>query len=250
MRQGVDAAGTLARLTLLDADPPTPFRGPLTMLKGVAWSEPLPLAGVKRVAQATGTTVNDVIVSVIAGALAGYLRSHGHETTGLRIRAMVPVDLRPPGDTGMSGNRFSLVYLELTMGIRNPLERLMRVKLEMDRIKASSEPAVGWLLVQGLGLLPPRLEHATSAFYAGKASLVLTNVIGPREPIYMAGSRIRQMTFWEPESGGLGVGMSIYSYAGEITVGAVSDRDLVASPQEITDGVGAEFSALERQVHA
>jgi diacylglycerol O-acyltransferase / wax synthase len=250
MRQGLDAAGTLARLTLLDADPPTPFRGALTMLKGVAWSEPLALARVKRVAKATGTTVNDVVVSVIAGALAGYLRGHGHETMGLRIRAMVPVNLRPAGDAGMSGNQFSLVYLELSMGAGNPLERLMRVKIEMDRIKASSEPAVGWLLVQGLGLLPPRLEHATSAFYADKASLVLTNVIGPGEPIYMAGSRIRQMTFWEPESGGLGLGVSIYSYAGEITVGAVSDRDLVASPQEITDGVGTEFSALEQQVHA
>lgn len=248
MRQGLDAAGTLARLTLLDADPPTPFRGALTMLKGVSWSEPLALAPVKRVAKATGTTVNDVIVSLIAGALAAYLRRHGHDTTGLRIRAMVPVNLRPAGDAGMSGNQFSLVYLELPMGAGDGLERLMRVKIEMDRIKASSEPAVGWLLVQGLGLLPPRLEHATSAFYAGKASLVLTNVIGPGEPIYLAGSRIRQMTFWEPESGGLGLGVSIYSYAGEITVGAVSDRDLVASPQEITDGVGAEFSALERQV--
>jgi len=212
-RQGIDAAGTLARLTLLDADPPTPFRGQLTLLKRVAWSAPLSLASAKHVAHSTGTTVNDVVVSVIAGALGGYLRGHGHKTTGLRIRAMVPVNLRAADDTGMSGNQFSLVYLELPMADACALERLMRVKIEMDRIKASSEPAVGWLLVQGLGLLPARLEHATSAFYAGKASLVLTNVIGPDKAIYMAGSRVRQMTFWEPESGGLGLGLSIYSYA-------------------------------------
>jgi len=247
-RQGLDAAGTLARLTLLDADPPTPFRGELTLLKRVAWSAPLSLASVKHVAHSTGTTVNDVIVSVIAGALGGYLRGHGQETRGLRIRAMVPVNLRAADDTRMTGNQFSLVYLELPMAVAGPLERLMRVKIEMDRIKASSEPAVGWLLVRGLGLLPARLEHATSAFYAGKASLVLTNVIGPDKAIYLAGSPVRQMTFWEPESGGLGLGMSIYSYAGEITVGAVSDRNLVARPSEITDGVEAEFAELQRQV--
>jgi len=218
------------------------------MLKRVAWSAPLPLASVKLVARSTGTTVNDVIVSVIAGALGGYLRDHGHQTTGLRIRAMVPVNLRAADDTGMSGNQFSLVYLELPMAVAGAVERLMRVKIDMDRIKASSEPAVGWLLVRGLGLLPPSLEHATSAFYAGKASLVLTNVIGPDKPIYLAGSAVRQMTFWEPESGGLGMGVSIYSYAGEITVGAVSDRNLVARPSEITDRVEAEFAELQRQV--
>jgi WS/DGAT/MGAT family acyltransferase len=220
------------------------LRGELTLLKRVAWSEPLSLAVVKRTARAAGTTVNDVIVSVIAGSLGGYLRKAGHDTRGLRIRAMVPVNLRPPDDTDMSGNRYSLVYLELPLGVTDARERLMRVKIEMDRIKASMEPAVGWLMVQGLGLLPPRLEHMTSAFYATKASLVLSNVIGPARRVYLAGSPIKQMTFWGPESGGLGLGISIYSYAGQITVGAVSDRNLVAEPHEITDGVVKEFAKL------
>ena len=144
----------------------------------------------------------------------------------------------------MSGNQFSLVFLELPVGVLDPLERLLRVKMEMDRIKGSLEPAVGWLLVVGLGFLPSVLEQLTSRFYADKASLVLTNVIGPQEPLYMAGSRIRQMTFWEPESGGLGVGVSIYSYAGKVTIGAISDRSLVGDPREITDGAAAAFAAL------
>ena len=144
----------------------------------------------------------------------------------------------------MSGNRFSLVYLELPVGVTDARERLMRVKIEMDRIKASLEPAVGWLLVQSLGLLPKPVEQIASAFYARKASLVLTNVIGPAKRIYLAGSPIRQMTFWEPQSGGLGLGVSIYSYAGEITVGVVSDRNLVADPYEITRGVVTELEKL------
>lgn len=247
-RQGVQAAGTLARLTLFDPDPPTSLRGGLTLLKRVAWSAPIPLDLVKRTARASSTTVNDVIVSVIAGSLGNYLRHRGEDTLGLRIRAMVPVNMRAAGDTAMSGNRFSLVYLELPVGVTDARERLMRVKIEMDRIKESMEPAVGWLLVQGLGLLPAALEHMASAFYASKASLVLTNVMGPAKPIYLAGSPIRQMTFWEPESGGLGLGVSIYSYAGEVTVGVVSDRNLVADPHEITEGVVTEFAKLTQQV--
>jgi diacylglycerol O-acyltransferase len=243
-RHGVEAVGTLARLTLLDTDPPSVLRGELTFLKRVAWSEPVPLALVERIARASGTTVNDVVVSVIAGSLGSYLRKRGGDTRGLRIRAMVPVNIRAADDSATSGNRFSLVYLELPVGIVGTHERLMRVKIEMDRIKGSMEPSVGWLLVQGLGLLPASLEHMTSAFYASKASLVLTNVTGPSKPIFLAGSAVRQMAFWEPESGCLGLGISIYSYAGEVTVGVVSDRNLVSDPHEITGGVEREFAQL------
>ena len=144
----------------------------------------------------------------------------------------------------MRRSRVSLVYLELPVGVWHPGESLMRVKIEMDRIKASMEPAVGWLLLRSLGLLPARLEHIASTFYADKASLVLTNVIGPAQRIYIAGSPMRQMTFWEPESGGLGVGISIYSYAGEVTIAVVSDRNLIAHPDQVIDGVAAAMSDL------
>ena len=240
----IAGAGTLARLTLLNPDRPTSLRGQLSLLKAVSWTEPMSLARVKEIARSSGTTVNDVIVSVVAGGLGSYLRRTGTDTAGLRIRAMVPVSLRPPSDAGMTGNRFSLVYLELPVGVIDAEERLLRVKREMDRIKGSLEPAAGWLLVQGLGFLPPAVERLASSFYAAKASLVLTNVIGPRQSRYLAGSRIRQMTFWEPESGGLGVGVSIYSYAGAVTVGVISDRNLVEKPEQLTSEVVRAFHDL------
>jgi diacylglycerol O-acyltransferase len=246
-RKAVASVGALARITLLDPDRPTPLRGDLTMLKAVAWTEPVSLPLVKKIARASGTTVNDVIVSAIAGGLGGYLRRTGMETGGMRIRAMVPVNMRAADDTSMTGNRFSLVYAELPVGVTGAWERLMRVKIEMDRIKGSQEALVGWLLVQGLGLLPAELERLASSFYAGKASLVLTNVIGPKHPIYMAGSPVRQMTFWEPESGGLGIGISIYSYADEVTVGVVSDRNLVSEPAQITAAVTQAFAELSEE---
>ncbi len=246
-RKAVASVGALARITLQDPDPPTPLRGDLTMLKAVAWTEPVSLPLVKKIARASGTTVNDVIVSAIAGGLGDYLGRAGIETRGLRIRAMVPVNMRPASDTGMTGNRFSLIYLGLPVGVRGAWERLMRVKIEMDRIKASPEAWVDWLLVQALGLLPAELERLMSSFYASKASLVLTNVIGPTHPIYMAGSPVRQMTFWEPESGGLGIGISIYSYADEVTVGVVSDRNLVSEPAQITAALTQAFAELSEE---
>ena len=244
LRTAADGAGTLARLTLLDPDPPTLLHRPLSMLKAVSWTPPLSLAAIKAVAHATDTTVNDVAVSVVAGGFGAYLRRAGVGTAGMRIRAMVPVNLRPPDDEGMTGNRFSLVYLEMPVGVTDPRERLMRVKTEMDRIKASLEPATGWLLVQGLGFLPKQMEQLASRFYAQKASLVLTNVIGPAEPVYSSGTRIRQMTFWEPQSGELGVGVSIYSYAGSLTIGAVADRNLVADPHVLTSDFSDAMEAL------
>jgi diacylglycerol O-acyltransferase len=246
-QRALASVGALARITLFDPDHPTPLRGDLTMLKSVAWTEPISLASVKQIARASGTTVNDVIMSAIAGGIGEYLRGVRVKTSGLRIRAMVPVNMRPAHDTGMTGNRFSLVYVELPVGVSGAWERLMRVKIEMDRIKASPEALVGWLLVQSLGLLPASLERLASSYYAGKASLVLTNVIGPRKPIYMAGTPVRQMTFWEPESGGLGIGVSIYSYAGDVTIGVVSDRNLVSQPERITASVTRAFAALSEE---
>ncbi|HYM97573.1 MAG TPA: wax ester/triacylglycerol synthase family O-acyltransferase [Candidatus Sulfotelmatobacter sp.] len=246
-RDAVAGVAALTRITLFDPDQPTPLRGDLTLLKAVAWTEPIPLPAVKEIARASGTTVNDVIMSVVAGGLGEYLRSAGVDTGGKRIRAMVPVNMRPAHDTSMTGNRFSLVYVELPVGVQDAWERLMRVKIEMDRIKSSQEALVGWLLVQSLGLLPARLERLASSYYAGKASLVLTNVIGPRKRIFMAGVPVRQMTFWEPESGGLGIGISIYSYADEITVGVVSDRNLVARPDRVTAAVMRAFAALTQE---
>jgi diacylglycerol O-acyltransferase / wax synthase len=248
VRGALGAAGTFARLTLMDPDPQTPLRGDLSMLKRVAWSPPFRLADVKRIASRCGATVNDVVVSSIAGALGAYLGDQGIAVAGLRLRAMVPVNLRPADDDGMSENRFSLIYLELPVGVRDPWERLQRVRREMSRIKGSDEAAVGWFMLRSLGLLPVRAEQVMAEFYADKASLVLTNVIGPRHPLYLAGARIREMTFWEPESGGLGVGVSIFSYAGQLVVGMISDANLVAEPARVIAGVQTAYEELREAV--
>ena len=250
LRSAVSAAGTLARLSLLDPDPPSALHATPGVLKRTAWSDPLQLSMVRRIARATGSTVNDVIVSVVAGGLGAYLHGHSPGPRPSHIRAMVPVDLRPKESPVEPGNRFSLVLLDLPVGVHNALERLMRVKIEMDRIKSSLEAQVGWVLVTGLGLLPAALERPAAGFFADKATLVLTNVIGPRRRRYLAGSPIRSQTFWEPESGGLGLGVSIFSYAGEVIVGAVADANAVPQPRELIRGFERAFAQLSVEVSA
>jgi diacylglycerol O-acyltransferase / wax synthase len=248
LRSAVSAAGTLARLSLLDPDPPTALRAAPGVLKRAAWSDPLQLARVRSITRATGSTVNDVLVSIVAGGLGAYLRERDGGAHFPRIRAMVPVDLRPRRAPVAAGNRFSLVLLELPIAVRDARERLMRVKIEMDRIKASNEAQVGWVLVSGLGLLPAALERPAARFFADKATLVLTNVIGPRRKLYLAGSPIRSQTFWEPQSGGLGLGVSIFSYAGEVILGAVADARSVPRPRELVTAFERSFEELARAV--
>jgi WS/DGAT/MGAT family acyltransferase len=240
-------AATLLRLSLLDPDAPTPLRSAPGVMKRAAWSQPLSLAGVRRVARATGTTVNDVLVSAVAGGLGTYLRAGGLPVA--RIRAMVPVDMRPrDGAAASGGNRFSLVLLDLPVGVVDARERLMRVRIEMDRIKSSLEAQAGWVMVVGLGLLPAWLERPAARFFGDKASLVLTNVIGPRARRYLGGSRIRSQTFWEPESGGLSLGVSIFSYAGAVVLGVVGDDQTVRRPGELAAAFESAYADLDREV--
>lgn len=248
LRSTARGAGTLVRLSLLDADPPSVLRSPAGVLKRAAWSAPLPLPAVRRISKAAGATVNDALVSVVAGGLGTYLEGLGLPAP--RLHAMVPVDLRPRGGPVEPGNRFSLVLLELPVGIRHPRERLMRVKIEMDRIKSSLEAQVGWALVAGLGFLPPGLERPAAGFFADKATLVLTNVIGPRTRRYLAGSRIRSQTFWEPESGSLTLGVSIFSYANQVVLGVVADERSVPRPRDLVAAIERAFEELRRGVGA
>lgn len=223
-------AGAMARVTAIPPDPPNPLRGRLGLKKRVAWSRPLALASISSFAERAGVTVNDVLTSAIAGGLRRHL---GDAVPEDPIHAMVPVDVRHPDRPITAHNQFSLVMVRLPVQSDHPWMRLVRTRLEMNRIKASLEPLAGSVLITGLGLLPTPLEHAVSGFYTGKASLVLTNVPGPRHRLYLAGVPIKSMAFWEPESGGIGVGFSVFSYATDIVVGLIADATLVPKPEKL-----------------
>jgi len=243
-RHALGIAGELTRVATLADDPPTRFKGPLGTRKIAAWTDPLPLADVKCVAKALGCTINDLLMSTAAGALGSYLRDHGEDTDGMRIRATVPVNLRDPKASASLGNYFGLVFLELPVGIRDPLQRLFEVHAAMSALKSSYQPLLTLGLMAALGRMPGSVEAAAIDLLSTKATAVATNVPGPQQPMYLAGRKISRLIFWVPQSGDIGLGISILSYAGQVQFGLIADYKRVPDPALVMAKFHEEFERV------
>ncbi len=233
----------LAKLALMKTDDKTAFKGEVGVGKVVAWSKGIPLDDVKFVKDIMGATVNDVLVAAMAGALRRYVAARGDEPEGKEIRAMVPVDIRSPDDTKLT-NRFALVYLPLPIGIADPIDRLFATKRSMDAIKRSPEALVTYQAIAGLGVVSDGVARSVRGYYADKVSVVLTNVPGPSQKLYFAGKLLDSIVFWVPQSGSIGVGISIFSYAGQVNIGLITDRGLAPDPDTIIAAFQEEFDRL------
>ncbi|MCA9969274.1 MAG: wax ester/triacylglycerol synthase family O-acyltransferase, partial [Anaerolineales bacterium] len=243
-QQGTDVATTTGRLLLLPPDPQTVFKGKLGVAKKAAWSKPLPLKEVKAIKNATGTTVNDVLISALAGGLRHYLVNRGEPVDGLNFRAFVPVNIRGQEQIEDLGNKFGLVFLSLPIYLDDPLERLLEVQRRMNALKNSPEAVVAFGILGAMGLTPTDVQKVIVQMFAMKATAVMTNVPGPQIPLYLAGAQIKEMMFWVPQSGKVGLGTSIFSYAGSVYLGIVTDKGLVADPEAIIDGFYEEYRQL------
>jgi WS/DGAT/MGAT family acyltransferase len=243
-RQGAAALRELADITLLPEDPPTPLKGKLGSRKQVAWSQPLSFMEVKTIAAALDCTINDVLLASVAGALGSHLAERGVSTGGLTIRALVPVNLRPVEEQPQLGNQFGLVFANLPIGERNPLARVYAVHQDMQRLKRSSQALVALWLLTAMGLLPGVIEERAIELFTAKGSVVVSNVPGPREPLYLAGARIVQQFFWVPQAGGIGVGVSLLTYGGGVHFGLTADRHLIAEPGDVAHRFVDEFERL------
>ncbi len=236
-------AAVLAKLALMTTDDKTAFKGEVGVGKAVAWSKGIPLDDVKFVKNTMGATVNDVLVAAMAGALRRYVETRGDDPEGKEIRAMVPVDIRAPDDTKLT-NRFALVYLPLPIGIADPIDRLFATKRSMDAIKRSPEALVTYQAIAGLGVVSDGVARSVRGYYADKVSVVLTNVPGPSQKLYFAGKLLDSIVFWVPQSGSIGVGISIFSYAGQVNIGLITDRGLAPDPDTIIAAFQEEFDRL------
>lgn len=234
----------LATLCLLSDDPESRFKGPLGVRKRVAWTEPLPLLEVKAISQALGCTVNDTLIGIMTGALHRYLLDYGEDPSQLEIRATIPVNLRPLEHAKDLGNHFGTVFLDLPIWESNPLARVYRVAENMHHLKNSKQASVSLGLLATVGMAPAAVQQSALELFARKATTVLTNVPGPRDSLFLAGSEIAQMMFWVPQSGSIGMGISILSYNEQVFCGIITDNKLVADPQRVVGHFGEEFENL------
>lgn len=243
-KEGSEIARELVHAIALPDDPPSMLRGRLGVSKRVAWAPPLDLEEVKAVGRACNCTVNDVLMATAAGALRDYMIERGEHVEGLSLRATVPVNLRPLEHARKLGNHFGLVFLDLPVGIGNPVRRLEHVAECMNQLKGSRQAIVAYGLLAALGMAPSAVQEMALELFSRKATTVATNVPGPQQPLYMAGSEIREMMFWVPQTGSIGIGLSILSYNGKVHFGLIADAKLVPDPRAITKRFRGEFEKL------
>lgn len=243
-KEGGEIARELVHALALADDPPSMLRGRLGVSKRVAWAEPIDLEEVKAVGRACDCTVNDVLMAAAAGALRDYMIERGDDVDGMTLRATVPVNLRPLEHAKKLGNHFGLVFLDLPVGEDNPVRRLERVADCMSQLKSSRQAIVAYGLLAALGMAPQPLQELALELFSRKATAVATNVPGPQQPLYMAGCRLREMMFWVPQTGSIGVGVSIMSYNGRVHFGLIADARLIPDPDAVIRRFGAEFEKL------
>jgi diacylglycerol O-acyltransferase len=246
-----DLAGTaaedaevLARQLVGRPDPESPLKGELGVAQRAVWSRPISLQSVKDVGHANGATVNDVVLCAYTGALSEYLRERDSDVE--ELTTFVPFNLRPldrplPAELG---NKFGLVFLKLPLAIEDRGERLAALHERMEEIKHSPEGPISYGLLEAIGHTPSAIEHRINGLFTARATAVVTNVPGPRETVYFAGSPVRGVLVWAPRSGSLGMSVAIFSYDGEITVGLMVDAGLVPDPERIIAAYEREMDAL------
>ncbi len=237
-------SGTAVRLLLTPSDAATAIKGDPGISRRVAWTDPIPLSGIKRIAHSHHATVNDVLLAAVTGALRHYLQDRGGPVA--EIQAMVPFNLRPLDQPvpHKLGNRFGLVFLPLPVGTSGSYRRLVEVRHRMQEIKDGRDGAVSYGLLSLTGLAPEPLERRIIDMFTAKTTAVITNVPGPSEPVYVAGTPVRAVLVWAPTSGHMGMSVSIFSYRGEVTVGLMVDAALVPDPDHIAGRLSKELEAL------
>jgi len=242
-------AGTAVRLIFTPADAATALKGDPGISRRVAWSSPLSLHQIKHIGHVHKATVNDVLLAAVSGALRHYLQDHDSPIG--EIQAMVPFNLRSldgplPRDLG---NRFGLVFLPLPVGTSGSYRRLLEVHRRMKHIKEGRDGAVSYELLSLSGLTPEPVERRIIDLFSGKGTAVMTNVPGPRDPVYLARTPVRAVLVWAPTSGHIGMSVSIFSYRGEVTVGLMVDAALIPDPDHLIDRLEQELESLESLEH-
>ncbi|HEX4697788.1 MAG TPA: GNAT family N-acetyltransferase [Actinomycetes bacterium] len=239
-RRALDVVGTGVALLLTARDDPASrhasIHGP------PAWTAPLDLGLVRRVAAELGATVNDVLLAVIAGALNDAGQPTSRSATR---RVLVPVDLRAGRPVPAElGNRVGFALLRLPTGAADPVARVQAVSRATGQLRGGGSAPSTYLMLHVLGWLPRLIQRCAARFIGARAAAIVTNVRGPATPVHIAGARVVRVAVWVPLVGAVPSGVSILSYAGEVTVGVAADPERGPRPDQVTTSVEAGLAEL------
>ncbi len=204
------------------------------------------LADYKTIKNAFGGTVNDVVLTIVSGALARWLESRGVRTEGLEMRALVPVSIRNESHRGTLGNKLTVMRGPLPVYIHDPVPRLKFVRRAMDGLKESKQAVGAATLTAVNELAPPTIlaEASRLNFSTRLFNLLVTNIPGPQVPLYVLGRQLEDLfpLAFLPKNHALAV--AIMSYNGGIDYGLLGDYDALPDIDVIADGIDASLKEL------
>jgi WS/DGAT/MGAT family acyltransferase len=248
MGTGLVGVGAMAWAGM-NAAPPSPFNVRIGPHRRFTWVRS-DLATFKQIKDATGGTVNDVVLAVVAGALGRYMRLHGHPTENVVLKAMVPISVRADVERGALGNRVSAMWAPLPVGMLDPVQRLLRVRHAMHGIKDSGQ-AVGAQVLTGLsGFAPPTIVAQAARLQARQRffNVVVTNVPGPQFPLYMLGRELETILPLVPLATNTALGIAIMSYNGQLNFGLAADFDAMQDVETLAEEVASCIDELAAAV--
>lgn len=245
-----DNAQVLRKLGLL-ADQRNPWRADLSGTKRLTWSSAVPLDAVKLVSSATGASINDIALALIAGAMHAYFKEAG--SIPYRVGATIPLNLRPLDEPIALelGNRIGLVFINLPVGMEDAHGRLEHIRRRMAAIKASPEGQIVRGGMAMVGAIPRKgIAKAWMELFTRKSTMIITNIVGPSTPLQLCGTPIESFMLWVPTSGQVGVGLSIVTYNGVLRLGVHVDEALVPDSDRFVGLLDDELARVDRYVLA
>jgi WS/DGAT/MGAT family acyltransferase len=224
---------------------PAPWNRPISGKRHVAWTS-MSFQEVRGIRNAIGATVNDVMLSIIGGALGRYLKSKGMNVEGMTLRLMIPVNVRSEGEKGALGNRVSMMLPNIPIGIDDPIKRLMATRGEMEQLKARNQ-ASAFEAMRRMVENAPAVFHAVAGMRGvppGGANFVTTNVPGPMIPLYSVGHRLTAHYPMVPLAGDLGIGVGITSFDRGLYLGVMCDPGIIGDIEAVGELLADEFRRL------
>jgi diacylglycerol O-acyltransferase / wax synthase len=242
---GAQRAGRALLSSLAPANPIGALNEPISPYRTLA-TLGRPLDELRAIKRAHGCTVNDVVLAVSCGGVRRYLERRGEEPG--RLKAMVPVNVRGEGAADELGNRISFIFLELPCDEPDARLRLRGIARATSEAKESGEPAGATTVLDLAAAAPSALQRAVSRLVASPRTfnVVVSNIPGPQEPLWMLGCRLREAFPMVPLADRHALSIGFTSVAGGAFFGVYADRDSVSDAERLAADIGRELDELAR----
>jgi WS/DGAT/MGAT family acyltransferase len=247
LRGGVMRARGLGQVGRQAVHPTNVLNGPLGPHRRWAWAR-ADLAEAKEVKDAVGGTINDVVLTAIAGGFRRYLAARGESVTDDLVRSLVPVSVRRPEEKGRLGNHVSAMFADLPIGEGDPIRRLEAVSAQMSLLKSGGMSVGVESMVAAADFVPPTLvtlgARVAAALGQRVVNTVTTNIPGPQYPLYLGGRRLLEMFPYIPIGQAIRISIGIVSYDGQLSFAATADADAVPDIADLCTGIEESMGEL------